>query len=105
MVVIPMSLLTIAAKDLIKYMNEDSVLIDLREEAEYKEGHIPGAINIEFEGVNETIIDYPKSTVLILYCDRGNASLLLGRHYSNLGYKVINVYGGFRAYRGEITVD
>lgn len=100
-----MSLLTIAAKDLIRYMNEDSVLIDLREEVEYKEGHIPGAINIVYNGVNETVIEYPKNTVLIFYCDRGNASLLLGRHYSNLGYKVINVYGGFRAYRGEITVD
>ena len=51
MVVIPMSLVTIAAKDLIRYMNEDSVLIDLREEKEYKEGHIPGAINIVYNPV------------------------------------------------------
>lgn len=100
-----MSLITIAAKDIMNYIDSKSVLIDLREEKEYREGHIPGAINIVYQGVNETIIDYPKDVVLIFYCDRGNASLLLGRHYSRLGYKVVNVYGGFRAYRGEITVD
>lgn len=100
-----MSLITIAAKDLMKYVGENSVVIDLREESEYKEGHIPGAVNIVYKGVNETNIDYPKDMVLIFCCDRGNSSLLLGRYYSNLGYKVINMYGGFRAYRGEITVD
>lgn len=100
-----MSLLTIAAKDLKQYIGEDTILIDLREEKEYREGHIPNAINIPYEGVNETQINYPKNMRIIFYCDRGNVSLLLGRYCSNRGYKIINIYGGFRAYRGEITVD
>lgn len=102
----PMSLLTIAAKDLEKYIGEtQGVIIDIREEEEYKQGHIPGAINIPFQGVNETEIPFSKDTTLIFCCDRGNTSLLLGRYYSKLGYNVINIYGGFRAYRGEISVD
>lgn len=101
-----MSLITIAAKHLRKYIGEyNSVLIDLREDEEYKRGHIPGAINIPYEGVTETKIPFEKDTTLIFCCDRGNASLLLGRYYSKLGYNVINIYGGFRAYRGEISVD
>lgn len=100
-----MSLITIAAKDLEYHRGEDSVLIDLREEKEYKEGHIPGAVNVEFEGVTETKIDYPVDMTLIFYCDRGNSSLLLGRYLSKHGYHIINIYGGFRSYRGEITVD
>lgn len=101
-----MSLLTIAAKDLEKYIRgNQGVIIDIREEEEYKQGHIPGAINIPFEGVNETKMPFSKDTTIIFYCDRGNASLLLGRYYSRKGYNVINIYGGFRAYRGEISVD
>lgn len=100
-----MSLVTVAAKELEQYMRDDTVLIDLREEEEYREGHIPGAVNIVFVGVNETEIPYSKDIRLIFYCDRGNSSLLLGRYYSRLGYQIINIYGGFRAYRGEITVD
>lgn len=100
-----MSLLTIAAKDIMQYIGEDTVIIDLREPEEYAKGHIPTAVNIPFEGVNETKIDYSKDKILILCCDRGNASLLIGRHLSKMGYRVINIYGGFRAYRGEITVD
>lgn len=100
-----MSLVTIAAKELEHYIRDDTVLIDLREEEEFQQGHIPGAVNIVFEGIGDTQIPYSKEVGLIFYCDRGNSSLLLGRYYSRLGYNVINVYGGFRAYRGEITVD
>lgn len=100
-----MSLLTIAAKDLGQYIGEDTIIIDLREPEEYVQGHIPNAVNIPYEGVNETKMDYPKDKILILYCDRGNASLLIGRHWSKMGYRIVNIYGGFRAYRGEITVD
>ena len=39
---------------------------------------------------------------MILYCERGNLSLLLARDLSNEGYMVKNIYGGLNAYRGYL---
>ena len=54
----------------------DYLIIDVRTEEEFKEGHIPGALNIP----NETIIDARPSQlpdnaqVLLIYCRSGNRS-------------------------------
>ena len=44
---------------------------------------------------------FPKGKILVLYCDRGGASLLLARQLAKLGYCTRSVIGGFGAYRGR----
>ena len=48
--------------------------------------------------------DFPKGKILVLYCDRGGASLLLARQLAKLGYCTRAVIGGFGAYRGRNLV-
>ncbi len=95
---------TIRAKDIENYIGRYNVLIiDLREPNEYDNAHIPTAINIpylDFENKKSTL---PSERLLILYCDRGNLSLLLARELSKEGYQVKNIYGGIRAYRGQLV--
>ncbi len=95
---------TIRAKDIENYIGKYNVLIiDLREPNEYKKAHIPTAVNIpymEFENKKSVL---PLDRLLILYCDRGNLSLLLARELSKDGYQVKNIYGGIRAYRGRLV--
>ena len=47
---------------------------------------------------------FPKGKILVLYCDRGGASLLLARQLAKLGYCTRSVIGGFGAYRGRNLV-
>jgi rhodanese-related sulfurtransferase len=95
---------TIRAKDIDYYIGEYNVLIiDLREPDEYKIGHIPTAINIPYLDFEASKNSLPLDRLLILYCDRGNLSLLLARELSNEGYQVKNIYGGVRAYRGQLV--
>lgn len=102
----PMSLLTISAKDISKYIGRTgTVLIDLRTKSEYSSGHIPTAVNLPFTEVEEMVMPYSKTYKLILYCTRGNSSLRYGRYLSEQGYDVVSVCGGFRAYKGKISVD
>lgn len=93
---------TIRAKDIENYIGKNNVkIIDIRDYREYKQGHIPTAINIpykEFEN-RKSQLDHCE---LILYCDRGNLSLFLARDLSKEGYEVKNIYGGIRAYRGKV---
>ncbi|MGB8455536.1 MAG: rhodanese-like domain-containing protein [Anaerocolumna sp.] len=94
---------TIRAKDIENYIGKYNVLIiDLREPQEYNKAHIPTAINIPYMDFENKKSKLPSDRLLILYCDRGNLSLLLARELSNDGYQVKNIYGGIRAYRGQL---
>lgn len=77
--------------------SQGAILIDVRSNQEYREGHLQGAINIpDFEIINRIQREVPKKNqLIILYCQYGgrskNASLLLKK----LGYtNVYNLYGG-----------
>lgn len=95
---------TISAKMLDYYVDrKDSLIIDLRDEKEYAEGHVKGAVNIPY-GKFDEYGKLPENKVLVLYCDRGGASLMLARQLAKKGYMTRSVIGGFRAYRGRNLV-
>ena len=95
---------TIRAKDIENYIGKyNTLIIDLREPIEYKKAHIPTAVNIPYLDFENRKSSIPSDRLLILYCDRGNLSLLLARELSNEGYQVKNIYGGIRAYRGQLV--
>lgn len=94
-------------------MNGRGILIDLRDRDEYQKGCIPGAMNIPYEELSQWM---PKlrdlvmqntrksgSAVIIVYCDRGNTSLRAARDLYKEGFRVKNVYGGIRQYKGPIS--
>ena len=72
-------------------------------EKEYAEGHVKGAVNIPY-GKFDEYRKLPEKKVLVLYCDRGGASLMLARQLAKKGYMTRSVIGGFRAYRGRNLV-
>lgn len=101
-----MRFITISMKELDAYRNQpDTVLVDLREQKEYAKGHIPGAVNIPFECLDEERLCFLRQNTLILYCERGNLSLQEARLLCEQGYRVITVYGGIHAYRGKLSID
>lgn len=98
-----MSLDIISANEIDKYIGKQNVrIIDLRNKILYEQGHIPTAINIPYKEFEKRINEIPKYTDLILYCERGNLSQMLGRKLSQSGYEVKSLYGGMLAYNGRI---
>jgi len=98
-----MSFETIRTNDIVKYIGKRNVLIiDLREIEEYESGHIPTAVNIPYEELEKRKSMLPLSDLLILYCDRGNISLLAARDLMKEGYQIKSVYGGICSYRGKL---
>ncbi|SFR84889.1 rhodanese-like domain-containing protein [Anaeromicropila populeti] len=101
-----MNVTSIPAKDIFQYIGRaDCKIIDLRNKEDYLRGHIPSAINIPFEAFENNQICLVAGYYYIVYCERGGLSLQLARVLTRQGYKIINVYGGFHAYRGKISVD
>ncbi|HHU75109.1 MAG TPA: rhodanese-like domain-containing protein [Clostridiales bacterium] len=98
-----MSFDTIRANEIFKYIGMPNVLIiDLRDEHKYKAGHIPSAINIPYEELEERKNELQGKYFLIFYCDRGNISLLAARDLIKDGYNIKSLYGGLRAYHGKL---
>ncbi len=77
---------TISAKMLDYYVDRrDTLIIDLREKESYMHSHVKGAVNMPY-GEIDGYTAFPKGKILVLYCDRGGASLLLARQLAKLGY-------------------
>lgn len=76
---------------------QGGILIDVRSNQEYREGHLQGAINIpDFEIINSVQREIPKKNQLvILYCQYGGRSKNASMIMKKLGYtNVYNLYGG-----------
>lgn len=98
-----MSFETIRANDVINYIGHPDVLIiDLRDKKDYLKGHIPSAVNIPYDKLEDEIKNINTRKLLIFYCDRGNISLMAARDLMKYGCRIKSMYGGIRAYRGKL---
>ena len=89
---------------------EDVLIIDLREQEEYEREHIAGALWADWERLEEEMPRYLEKRGraprwIILYCDRGNTSLLIARDLARRGYPVMSINGGYhvREKMGQIS--
>lgn len=76
---------------------QGAILIDVRSNQEYREGHLQGAVNIpDFEIANRIQKEIPKKNQLIvLYCQYGGRSRNGMVIMRKMGYtNVYNLYGG-----------
>ena len=85
----------------------DFIVLDVRTQAEYDQGHIPGAICVP----NETIgtADIPqlpdKMQLILVYCRSGNRSKQAAQKLADQGYTNIVEFGGILNWPGEIVSD
>lgn len=81
------------------------VIVDVRPEAAYQNGHIPTAINIPRGFISDIKNPPPKDKYLILYCYGGMTSPAAGERLKNDGYKYIYVWGGITAWPYELETS
>lgn len=81
----------------------EGVIIDLRAPKDFAVSHIRGAVNVPYEEAHRLEF-YPKDRTLILYCDRGGASLSVAKDLAEKGYKTCSVIGGMQSYKGRNLV-
>lgn len=48
-----------------------TLFIDVRQPSEYRQGHIPGAINIPLRSLTENLDKIPRDRSVVLYCSSG----------------------------------
>ena len=85
--------------------NEDYIILDVRTVIEYNEGHIPNAICIPNETIDNSIFDelQNKDQLILIYCRSGNRSKQAALKLKNLGYTNLIEFGGIIDWKGEIV--
>ncbi len=75
----------------------DVVLIDLRSKADFQKGHLDCAINIPYEKLKLEHINFARGRRLAFYCCKGLKSRAAADFYEHLGYKTIDLTGGYES--------
>ncbi|AST05541.1 hypothetical protein AF2641_00575 [Anoxybacillus flavithermus] len=96
----------IALEDLQKKVenNEQVFILDVREEAEYAFGHIPGAYHIPLGQLEERLNELNKDETIYVICRTGNRSDLAAQQLAEKGFThVFNVIPGMTQWKGTMT--
>lgn len=83
---------------------DDYVILDARTQAEYDEGHIPGAILIPHDTVTTAAEDAlpDKGQLILVYCRSGNRSKQASQALVDLGYTNVVEFGGINSWPYEV---
>lgn len=84
-------------------LNYGGIIVDVRNREDFAVSHVPMAINLPLEDIQQGNISLPRGKVVILYCENGGKSAMAARILSEKGYKVINTVGGLKEYKGALT--
>lgn len=77
----------------------NELLIDVRTDEEFKQGHIPGAMNIPIDVLRTQLPTLSKEKHYIIYCQIGLRGYLAQRILVQNGFeKVVNITGGYKTW-------
>lgn len=75
------------------------VVLDVREPAEWEQGHLPNAVHIPYGRLLERMSELPRDRGIVAYCASGIRSSLATSLLHAAGYDARNLRGGFTAWR------
>ncbi|MFD3005094.1 rhodanese-like domain-containing protein [Thermus tengchongensis] len=78
----------------------DVFVLDVREPSEYKDGRIPGAVNIPIRDLPKKVGELPKGKPIIVYCGIGHRGAMALVFLKGQGYNVKSILGGYKAWTG-----
>ena len=81
-----------------------ALLLDVRTEQEYRQGHIPGSRNVPLHSIEDILaLTHSKHVPLFVYCYSGVRSRRAVQELHHLGYTDVRNLGGMSAYRGQVA--
>lgn len=80
-----------------------AVLLDVRTKEEYRQGHIPGSVNLPLDEIAQAPgIIIQKDTPLYVHCLSGSRSSQAVQHLKQMGYTEVKNIGGINRYNGKV---
>ena len=87
---------SISAEEAKEMMDEDAIVLDVRTQEEYDQGHIEGALLLPLSDIQmgELSLLEDKDQVLLVYCRSGNRSESAAKLLIEEGYRQVYDFGG-----------
>jgi hydroxyacylglutathione hydrolase len=91
----------VESRDLRESLARNAVtLVDVRNQVEWDEGHIPGAIHIPLGYLADRISEVPRSKPVVLQCQTGARSMIAASLLQRNGVEpAINLKGGYAGWK------
>lgn len=100
------TVMNITAEEAKKLMDSESsyVILDVRTQEEYDQGHIPGAVLIPDYEIEQAAQDMlpDKDQLILVYCRSGRRSKNAAQVLAELGYTNIKEFGGILDWPYEV---
>lgn len=87
------------AADLPSESAESVILLDVRENDEWQQGHAPGAVHIPMSEVPSRLGEIDIDSQLYVVCKAGGRSARVVEYLNQIGYDAVNVDGGMAAWQ------
>ena len=84
---------------------QDALILDVREQSEFDDGHIPDAVLLTVGTITEDTVAAvipEKDIVVLVYCRSGNRSKKAAQALADLGYTNIYEFGGINTWPYEV---
>lgn len=90
---------------LLAEQKKGALVIDVRSDKEYKEGHIKDAKNVNVDTIEKEIekVEPNKDKKIILYCNTGKKSGKATEKLKKLGYKNVSNAEGVKQYKYDLV--
>ncbi len=85
---------------------KDSIILDVREDFEYNQGHLENAINIPFDELENRFmkeITNDKDQIIILYCRSGHRAMIAAETLASLGFTNLYTFGSIDDWNYKIV--
>ncbi|HZK52609.1 MAG TPA: FAD-dependent oxidoreductase [Desulfosporosinus sp.] len=87
----------ITVEEFMAYDQENTQLVDVRTELEFKGGHFEGALNIPVDSLRERIGELDTDKEILEYCQIGQRGYYASSILTQKGFKVKNISGGYKS--------
>ncbi|HLS10457.1 rhodanese-like domain-containing protein [Lentibacillus sp.] len=95
----------ITPDDVKKLMTEDdTVIVDVREDEEVAQGMIEGAKHIPLDKIPHSVNELDKNNHYVFVCRSGSRSMTAASFMDEHGFKVSSMEGGMKNWDGEVIV-
>lgn len=96
-----MSIPTVSAAEANERMATGTLLVDVREDHEWAQAHIPGALHAPVSRFMDFVAQIPKDAPVLIHCAVGGRSAQVAGWLNQQGYDAWNVAGGIQSWAAE----
>ncbi|MFZ4545608.1 MAG: FAD-dependent oxidoreductase [Saprospiraceae bacterium] len=80
----------------IENRDDNSILLDVRNQNEFEAGHIPNASHIPLDSIRERMNELDKNKKIYIYCLGGQRGYLAQQILAQHGFNTVNLSGGYQ---------